>query len=82
MGSELEEQRSDGQDGVEGQSFGEHDSDAIHHQQEEVELCFFCTEMRQTLESRNMLESRDSQDKTGRWRQFDTNQRQRTEEIK
>lgn len=37
----LEEQRSDGEDGVKGQSFGEHHSDSIHQQQIEVQLRFF-----------------------------------------
>lgn len=45
---DSDQQTSDGQDGVEGQSLGEQHSDSVHHQQVEVELCFFCTEVRQT----------------------------------
>ena len=43
LSSALEEHGSDGEDGVEGQSFGEQHSDSVHHQQVEVQLGFLCT---------------------------------------
>lgn len=38
-----DEHRSDGEDGAEGQSFGEHHSHPVHQQQEEVQPGVLCT---------------------------------------
>ena len=51
----LEDHGSDGEDGAEGQSLGEQNSDSVHHQQEEVQFGFFCPREKRKLNHLNEL---------------------------